>query len=595
MEPQLAQWQDNVADDRVQLERTYVGDLDTDGKTEVTIGRMCEHIRKSADDDQVKAAANWAHESFGGGSSDPAMKAWAVFWFCKHYVRFVVDEAPMFRLNEPNQQDLLYSPAVLIRMQDPAGDCDDFTMMGAALLKALGVPFVIVTIAAGPDDPQRWSHVFLMAMLSTGPLPIDASHGSGPGWMVPASHTYRWQCWDEDGKPVERPAATETWTERLGSKRTGAGSGEQHHRHAHRHIVTSDVFSEQRESVCATHHQHYVASSFQRPELQPDVFPQQPDQRRGWHSPILQQRSTTAANVVDGPRSQRNAVEHVRQHHAVSDDRPWRLSARDAGEEQMIPMRIELPFPVPMRSRRGFGQSEPIPGQTPVEGYNPLTTASGITKAVTGSIGASMLAAAPFTGPAAPFVAAGGALLELISAASALYSGCGVTCVEATNIVNQVEPYLIQNNQLYFSNPNRTNCDQQAALNTFDTIWSGVVQGCSAPNLGTAGSDCINERSAEALHCTWGKTQPNTYPPYCSVPYPLGVCWNWFLAYRDPIANDVPPGGACPIGSVLGGGASSLLSSVGISPGATFFGIPMDTLFIGGGLLFGAWLLAGEL
>lgn len=203
MEPQLAQWQDNVADDRVQLERTYVGDLDTDGKTEVTIGRMCEHIRKSADDDQVKAAANWAHESFGGGSSDPAMKAWAVFWFCKHYVRFVVDEAPMFRLNEPNQQDLLYSPAVLIRMQDPAGDCDDFTMMGAALLKALGVPFVIVTIAAGPDDPQRWSHVFLMAMLSTGPLPIDASHGSGPGWMVPASHTYRWQCWDEDGKPVD--------------------------------------------------------------------------------------------------------------------------------------------------------------------------------------------------------------------------------------------------------------------------------------------------------------------------------------------------------------------------------------------------------
>ncbi len=164
---------------------------------------MCRYIRKSAADDQVKAAANWAHESFGGSSSDPAMKAWAVFWFCKHYMRFVVDEAPMFRLNEPNQQDLLITPAVLIRMQDPAGDCDDFTMMAAALLKALGVSFVIVTIAAGPDDPSRWSHVFLMAMLPNGPLPIDASHGSGPGWMVPAAHTFRWQCWDEDGKPVD--------------------------------------------------------------------------------------------------------------------------------------------------------------------------------------------------------------------------------------------------------------------------------------------------------------------------------------------------------------------------------------------------------
>jgi hypothetical protein len=58
-----------------------------------------------------------------------------------------------------------------------------------------------------------------------------------------------------------------------------------------------------------------------------------------------------------------------------------------------------------------------------------------------------MLATAPFTGLAAPFVAAAGALLELVSAASALYAGCGVTCVEATNIVNQVEPYLQQNNQ----------------------------------------------------------------------------------------------------------------------------------------------------
>jgi hypothetical protein len=203
---QLDVWAaDNVIEDdggRVQLERFPAAET-SDGATEQTIGLMCRYIRESSDDDQVQAAANWARESFGGNSPDPAMKAWAVFWFLKHYMRFVVDEAPMFRLNEPNQQDLLYSPAVLIRTQDPSGDCDDFTMMGAALLKCLGVPFVIVTIAAGPDDPQRWSHVFLMAMLPSGPLPIDASHGSGPGWMVPASHTYRWQCWDEHGKPVD--------------------------------------------------------------------------------------------------------------------------------------------------------------------------------------------------------------------------------------------------------------------------------------------------------------------------------------------------------------------------------------------------------
>ena len=175
---------------------------DSDSATSQTIELMCRYIRESTDDPAIRLAAQYAWQHFGGGSPDPAMKAWAVFWFVKHNVKFVVDEAPMFRLGEANQQDLLISPSVLIRMRDPQEDCDGFTMLGAALLRALDVPFVIVTIAAGPDDPSRWSHVFLMAMLPTGPLPIDASHGSGPGWMVPAAHTFRWQAWGEDGQAV---------------------------------------------------------------------------------------------------------------------------------------------------------------------------------------------------------------------------------------------------------------------------------------------------------------------------------------------------------------------------------------------------------
>jgi hypothetical protein len=189
---------------RVELERFQVAD-DTDTATQQTIELMCRYIRESVDDPMIQAAANWAVAHFGANSEDPAMRAWAIFWFVKHAVRFVIDEAPMFRLGEANQQDLLISPAVLIRMDDPAEDCDGFTMLGAALLKAVGVPFAIVTIAASPDDPGRWSHVFLMALLPSGPLPLDISHGSGPGWMVPASHTFRWQCWDADGKQVNIP------------------------------------------------------------------------------------------------------------------------------------------------------------------------------------------------------------------------------------------------------------------------------------------------------------------------------------------------------------------------------------------------------
>ncbi len=204
--PQLQPFPDPSAirsdDARVQLERFPAAE-DSDTATKQTIELMCRYIRESADDPVIQAAAQWAWSHFGGNSEDPGMKAWAVFWFVKHNVKFVVDEAPMFRLGEPNQQDLLISPSVLIRMEKPAEDCDGFTMLGAALLKVLDVPFTIATIAASPDDPERWSHVFLMAMLPTGPLPLDASHGSGPGWIVPASHTFRWQCWDCDGRQVD--------------------------------------------------------------------------------------------------------------------------------------------------------------------------------------------------------------------------------------------------------------------------------------------------------------------------------------------------------------------------------------------------------
>jgi len=168
---------------------------------------MCDYIERAQSDPVIRLAGRFALEHFGANSTDPAMQAWAVFWFVKHNVKFVVDESPMMRLGEPGQQDLLISPSVLIRMDQPQEDCDGFTMLGGALLKSLGVPFVIATIAASPDDPSRWSHVFLLAQTPGGWLPLDISHGTGPGWMVPAAHTFRWQCWDSTGAPcdVKRP------------------------------------------------------------------------------------------------------------------------------------------------------------------------------------------------------------------------------------------------------------------------------------------------------------------------------------------------------------------------------------------------------
>lgn len=157
-------------------------------------------------------------------------------------------------------------------------------------------------------------------------------------------------------------------------------------------------------------------------------------------------------------------------------------------------------------------------------------------------------------------------LTQLISAVEGLFSGCGATCTEATQIVNQVEPYLQQNNQIYFSNPNRTTCDQATALATFNSIWQIVTSKCGNAALGAAGQNCINERGPNAVNCTWGVTSENEYPPYASVPYPVGVCWNWFLAYYDPILNDVPPGGSAVCAATAASTVSNVLSSLTSNP-----------------------------
>jgi hypothetical protein len=194
---------------------------------------MAEYIRDSAGDPGVRAAAEYAQRHFGRGSRSPAMLAWAVFWYVKHCVEFRNDEATLFRIGERDQQDLLISPSVLVRMKKPAEDCDGFTMLSAAMLTALGVPVVIVTVAVDPRDRSRWSHVFPMALVgdkgvAIRAIPLDASHGVGPGWMVPREHINRWQAWNLEAKPVDiKPAAFQGLHgyRRVGPGRTGGAGG----------------------------------------------------------------------------------------------------------------------------------------------------------------------------------------------------------------------------------------------------------------------------------------------------------------------------------------------------------------------------------
>jgi hypothetical protein len=164
-------------------------------------------------------------------------------------------------------------------------------------------------------------------------------------------------------------------------------------------------------------------------------------------------------------------------------------------------------------------------------------------------------------------------------------SGCGATCVQATNVVNQAEPLLQQNLSAYLSAPVHYESAQAQALANFEAVWGAVNAACASPSLGMPGANCIAQREQGA--CAY-KTSPGgwsngtyTYP---GANGSGSTCWNWFVGYHDPIANDPtvvpdPPGEelSSAISSLTGGtltGCFSLLTPFGI-PDPCIAGIPI--------------------
>jgi hypothetical protein len=182
---------------------------DSDTATVRTVRLMSRYINQGRADPLVGAAARSALNVYGRrAQSSAAVRAWCVYWFTRHNIKFVHDEATMFRIGRPGEQDLVVSPSLLLRLRpgDRKGDCDCFTCLECALASHLGLETVIVTVACDPSDRRRWSHVFPMVLFPDGSrASLDATpRARYPGWMVPRDRIYRWQCWAiSDGAPVD--------------------------------------------------------------------------------------------------------------------------------------------------------------------------------------------------------------------------------------------------------------------------------------------------------------------------------------------------------------------------------------------------------
>jgi len=239
--------------------------------------------------------------------------------------------------------------------------------------------------------------------------------------------------------------------------------------------------------------------------------------------------------------------------------------------------RFPVSFPPPLR--RGFGA---LPAAD-----MPIANQAAAAASTTGQL-AGALAGIPVVGAAVSALSSIGLVLANV------FAGCGQTCVEATSLANQAEPNLQQNLEAYLAAPIHYASLQAAALNNFDLTWQALESACSNPSLGSAGQACISDRQAGS--CAYktsagGWQQVNGVWQYQN-PGANGsgpACWNWFVGYRDPIANDpivVPdpvPGAAS---------LNSLVSTLGLNPSSTLFGLPLpDLLAIGAALLIAAVVL----
>lgn len=141
---------------------TVVGD-DPDEQVAATIALMREYVRADWQHPLVINDAARAYSAQADG--DPIA---AVFWFVKRRLRFTADETILepfrFPAGMPGIEALIRPLDMALQPEGrQLGDCDDYVMYAAALLRGLGVESSFVTVAADPADPRRYSHVYLAA------------------------------------------------------------------------------------------------------------------------------------------------------------------------------------------------------------------------------------------------------------------------------------------------------------------------------------------------------------------------------------------------------------------------------------------------
>ena len=220
-------------------------------------------------------------------------------------------------------------------------------------------------------------------------------------------------------------------------------------------------------------------------------------------------------------------------------------------------------------------------GVAPRRGVGQLTPTAITSQALATS--ATILALAPATGPAAPFVAAAAGLVGILGK---LFSGCGQTCIQATQYANEAGSDLQNLYNQYFALPTpRYQSQQQAFIAAFNQVVAWLQQMCGNPALGQAGQRCIAERLVQ-------RACPSTLNDSNIGGGQIDFC-DYYSTFLDPVQNDpnvVPDPSPISTSSTIASTGSAISSLTQ----ATIFGIPLTALALPAGLLLVAFLIGGD-
>lgn len=152
--------------------------------TAITIERMKQWAAHDASSPQVMRATSHALMLAG---PDQEQRSVAIHHWISNHCRFREDD-PVLRivLGLEDELEMLITPARLLTMQCPAGDCDCLTTLCMSMHLCAGIPVEPITIKADPEEPERDSHVYCQAVLENGNLILDPAMGCKHHWPAGA-------------------------------------------------------------------------------------------------------------------------------------------------------------------------------------------------------------------------------------------------------------------------------------------------------------------------------------------------------------------------------------------------------------------------